>query len=82
MSYSDGFVIAVPDGKLTDFRMAVKAEPDETVVFSWLVWPDKATADAFGAKMMDDPRFHELDMPFDGKRMIFGGFEVVVELKA
>ncbi|MGB7654304.1 MAG: DUF1428 domain-containing protein [Novosphingobium sp.] len=78
----------VPDGKLTDFRMAVKAEADETVVFSWIEWPDKAMRDACYAKMMDpantDPR---IDMainppPFDGKRMIFGGFLPVVDLTA
>ena len=78
----------VPEGKLTDFHMAVKAEPDETVAFSWIEWPDKATRDACFAKMMDpantDPR---IDMatnapPFDGKRMIFGGFSPVVDLKA
>ena len=76
----------VPDGKVTDFRMAVKAEADETVAFSWIEWPDKAKRDACFAKMMDqantDPR---IDMasnapPFDGKRMIFGGFVPVVDL--
>jgi uncharacterized protein YbaA (DUF1428 family) len=77
----------VPDGTLTDFRMAVKAEADEDVVFSWIEWPDKAARDACYAKMMDpanpNPR---IDIainppPFDGKRMIFGGFVPVVELK-
>ena len=72
----------LPDGKLTDFRMAVKAEPGETVVFSWLVWPDKATRDAGWAKMMEDPRMNMQDnpMPFDGKRMIFGGFQKLMEM--
>lgn len=69
----------VPDGKVTDFKRAVKAEDGETVVFSWVTWPDKATADAFETRMMDDPRFSELDMPFDGKRMIYGGFETIFE---
>ncbi len=76
----------VPEGKTTDFRMAVKAEPGEAVLFSWIEWPDKATRDAAMAKMMDpdnqDPRMDPAinPMPFDGKRMIFGGFVPVVEL--
>lgn len=76
----------VPDGKLTDFRRAVQATADETVAFSWVEWPDKATRDAGMKKMMDDPRMDPATpgvppMPFDGKRMIFGGFEQVVEVK-
>ncbi len=77
----------VPDGKTTDFRMAVKAEPDEDVIFSWIEWPDKETRDAAMAKMMDpsnrDPRMdpEKNPMPFDGKRMIFGGFVPVVDMK-
>jgi len=77
----------VPDGKLTDFRRAVQASPEETVVFSWIEWPDKATRDAGMARMMEmsstDPRMDPKvnPMPFDGKRMIFGGFEPVVEVK-
>ena len=71
----------VPDGKLTDFRRAVQAEPDESVVFSWVEWPDKATRDAGMEKIMKDPRMPAAsDMPFDGKRMIFGGFKPVVSL--
>ena len=72
----------VPAGKQTDFQRAVQAKPDETVVFSWIEWPDKATRDAGMQKMMKDPRMNmaaEL-MPFDGKRMIFGGFAPVIEL--
>lgn len=65
----------VRDGKVTDFKLAVKATADETVVFSWIVWPDKATYEAAVAKMQADERMQpEGDMPFDGKRMIFGGF--------
>ncbi|AOO81376.1 DUF1428 domain-containing protein [Bosea vaviloviae] len=66
----------VPDGKLTDFKGAVQATPDEVVVFSWLEFPDKAAADAANEKMMSDPRMEEMgaSMPFDGKRMIHGGF--------
>jgi uncharacterized protein YbaA (DUF1428 family) len=72
----------VPDGKLTDFRRAVKATDDETVVFSWIEWPDKATRDEAMPKLMSDPRLEPEanPMPFDGKRMIFGGFTPVVEL--
>jgi uncharacterized protein YbaA (DUF1428 family) len=76
----------VPDGTTTDFRMAVKATTDEDVVFSWIEWPDKATRDAAMAKMMDpdntDPRMDTAinPVPFDGKRMIFGGFAPVVDM--
>lgn len=63
----------VPEGKVTDFRRAVQLEEDETVVLSWTIWPDKATRDAAWAKMMADDT--PMEMPFDGKRMIFGGFE-------
>ena len=73
----------VPDGKLTDFRRAVQARDDESVVFSWIEWPDKATRDAGMEKIMNDPRMPAAgDMPFDGKRMIFGGFVPVVSLPA
>jgi len=71
----------VPDGKVTDFRRAVQAKEDETVVFSWVEWPDKATRDAGMEKFMKDPRMEAAaDCPFDGKRMIFGGFKAVVSL--
>ncbi len=70
----------VPDGEHTDFRKAVKLEEGEKVVFSWLIWPDKATCDGAHEKMMADPRMKEFgdQMPFDGKRMIYGGFEPLV----
>ena len=72
----------VQDGKQTDFRRAVNAKEDETVVFSWIEWPDKATRDAGMEKAMQDPRLSPQSnpMPFDGLRMIFGGFAPVVEL--
>ena len=76
----------VPDGKLTDFRKAVQAKEDETVVFSWIEWPDKATRDAAMARMDElmktDDRLNpeKNPMPFDGKRLIYGGFAPVVEL--
>ena len=71
----------VPDGKVTDFRKAVDAKPDEKVVFAWFEYPDRATRDATNAKMMSDPSIKEQfsEMPFDGKRMIFGGFDAIVE---
>lgn len=71
----------VPEGKLTSFPMAVQRKPDETVVFSWVVWPSKAARDAGWAKMMEDPRMAEdaNPMPFDGKRLIYGGFQPIVE---
>jgi uncharacterized protein YbaA (DUF1428 family) len=72
----------VPDGKVTDFRRAVQATADETVVFSWIEWPDKATRDAGMAKVMEDPRMQPEanPMPFDSRRMIYGTFAPVVEL--
>ena len=71
----------LPDGKITDFRMAVQAKEDEDVVFAWFEYPDKATRDSANERMMSDPRMKEMgeQMPFDGKRMIYGGFEAVVE---
>ncbi len=70
----------VPDGKLTSLPMAVKKAADETVVFSWVMWPDKAIRDAGWAAMMEDPRMKNMgDAPFDGQRMIFGGFETILE---
>ena len=72
----------VPKGKLTDFYGAVKAEDGEVVVFSWIAWPDKATRDAGMKKVMEDERMKNMkDMPFDGKRMIFGGFQTIVDVK-
>lgn len=77
----------VPDGKVTDFRRAVQARDDEDVVFSWIEWPDKATRDAAMARLTApdnvDPRMDPArnPAPFDGKRMIFGGFTPVVEWK-
>src|SRR5688500_10612499 len=71
----------VPQGKVTSFPMAVKFKDDETVVFSWAVWPSKEARNAGMKKAMEDPRMKmdPASMPFDGKRMIFGGFEVLVQ---
>ncbi len=72
----------VPDGKVTDFKRAVKAEPDETVVFSWVVWPSKDVRDAALARMKEDDLMQmPADAPFDGKRMIFGGFVPLLDTK-
>ena len=70
----------VPDGKLTDFKGAVKAQEDEVVVFSWIEWPSKEARDGGHKKVMEDPRMTMSGMPFDGKRMIYGGFEAIVSL--
>ena len=72
----------VPAGKVTDFRRAVAATDDETVAFSWIEWPDKATRDAAMARLSTDPRMTGAPPPFDGRRMIFGGFAPVLDLRA
>jgi uncharacterized protein YbaA (DUF1428 family) len=73
----------VPDGKVTDYKMAVKAEDGENVVFSWIEWPDKATRDAGWAKVMQDERMQPpAEMPFDGKRMFWGGFAPLIDTAA
>ena len=71
----------IPYGKLTDFRRAVQAQPDETVVFSWFEFADRAARDAATQAMMADPRMEAMgqSMPFDGKRMIYGGFQVLID---
>lgn len=70
----------VPAGKQTDFLRAVGATKDETVAFCWMTWPDKATRDSAYKKMMDDPAMAGSmdEMPFDGKRLIYGGFEPIL----
>jgi uncharacterized protein YbaA (DUF1428 family) len=71
----------VPDGKVTSFPMAVKRQPEETVVFSWVTWPSRRVRDEGMKKVMADPRLRPEanPMPFDGKRLIYGGFETIVE---
>jgi Uncharacterized conserved protein len=72
----------VPDGKVTSFPMAVKLEENERVVFSWIVWPDKETAEIGMKKSMEDERMNAYgpdNMPFDGMRMMWGGFTTLVE---
>ena len=77
----EGWGDDVPKGKVTDFQGAVQAKDDETVVFSWMEYPDKATYEAANKKMKDDPRMKEMfsEMPFDGKRAILGGFDSIVD---
>jgi uncharacterized protein YbaA (DUF1428 family) len=72
----------VPYGELTSFPRAVQAKEDEIIIFSWIVYPSRAERDAINAKVMADPRLKTdmSNMPFDGKRMIFGGFETFLEL--
>lgn len=72
----------VPHGTLTDFFRAVQATEEETVIFSWIEWPDKATRDAGMARMMEDPRMDPAHnpMPFDGKRLIYGGFRPLLDM--
>lgn len=70
----------VPEGEVTSFPMAVKCQPDEVVCFSWITWPSKQARDEGMKKVMADPRMESdlLQMPFDGKRMIYGGFQTIV----
>jgi len=74
----------VKPGKLTSFPQAVKLKPDETVVFSWIVYKSRRQRDSVNAKVMKDPRLAPMmdprALPFDGKRMFWGGFKTIVEL--
>lgn len=71
----------VPQGEVTSFPIAVKKKDDEVVVFSWIMWPSKEVRNDGMKKVMEDPRMHPdvNPMPFDGKRLIYGGFEVISE---
>lgn len=82
LSIVETFGDDVPPGKQTDFYRAVACTQDETVVFSWIVWPDKATRDAGNGKAMEDPRMQDAmtSAPFDAKRMIYGGFETILSI--
>ena len=72
----------VPEGKVTSFSMAVQRKDHETVVFSWMIWPSKEARDTGWEKIMKDPRMTDdvNPIPFDGKRLIYGGFDVILEL--
>ncbi|WP_426012749.1 DUF1428 domain-containing protein [Caulobacter sp. DWR2-3-1b2] len=82
LSYVECFGDDVPYGEVTSFPRAVQASEDEVVVFSWITYRDKAARDEIMAKVMADERLkgYMANMPFDGKRMIFGGFEAFLEL--
>lgn len=71
----------VPEGEVTSFPRAVHCAADETVVFSWVIWPSKALRDAGWQAAMDDPRMQDASnpMPFDGKRLIYGGFNLILD---
>jgi uncharacterized protein YbaA (DUF1428 family) len=79
--YVEAWDSDVAEGKVTDFRKAVDAKPGEKVVFAWFEYPDRSARDAANEKMMSDPRMQAMgeNMPFDGKRMIMGGFDAIVE---
>lgn len=82
LSVTENWAEDVPDGKVTSLPMAVKCEEGEDVVFSWIVWPSREARDAGNKAAMEDPRLKDWDinkMPFDGKRMIFGGFTTIVD---
>ena len=83
LDYREWVADDVPVGKLTSFPRAVKLKPSETVVFAWITYKSRAQRDKVNAKVMVDPRLKKMmDMksaPFDGKRMIFGGFESLVK---
>ncbi|MFK8031989.1 MAG: DUF1428 domain-containing protein [Gammaproteobacteria bacterium] len=82
LSVVENWAEDVPDGVATSFPLAVKCESDESVVFSWITWPSREARDAGNASAMSDKRLAGWDpksMPFDGKRMIFGGFSTIVE---
>jgi uncharacterized protein YbaA (DUF1428 family) len=82
VAYVESIGDDVPYGELTSFPRAVQAKDDEIVIFSWIVYKSRAQRDEINAKVMADPRLKEYmtNMPFDGKRMIFGGFETIVEM--
>ena len=75
----ENWELEVPDGELTDFRRAVRAEPGEKIVLSWVVWPDRETAAVAHKGMFEDPRMTAIDnMPTDSRRIVMGGFTPLV----
>jgi uncharacterized protein YbaA (DUF1428 family) len=82
LSYVESIADDVPYGELTSFPRAVQAKEDEVVVFAWATYPSRQSRDATMAKVMADPRLkHDpASMPFDGKRMIWGGFEPFIQI--
>ncbi|MDA7747082.1 DUF1428 domain-containing protein [Psychromonas sp.] len=70
----------VPEGEVTSFTLAVKKQENESIVFSWIIWPSKEVRDAGWQLSMEDPRMHAHPMPFDGQRLIYGGFDIVSDI--
>lgn len=70
----------LPDGKLTSFPLAVKLEPGESLALGWIVWPDRDTHDRAWQALESDPAMADMALPFDGRRMVFGGFETILSL--
>jgi uncharacterized protein YbaA (DUF1428 family) len=86
LAYTECVADDVKPGKLTSFPQAVKLKGDETVIFAWIVYPSRKARDNINARVMADPRLAKMvdptDLPFDGKRMFWGGFKPIVELRA
>ena len=86
LQYVEAVADDVKPGKLTSFPQAVQLKDDELVVFSWILYDSREHRDRVNAKVMDDPRIKPMmdpkSMPFDGKRMFWGGFQGLVELSA
>lgn len=83
LSIVENWADDVPAGEITSLPLAVQCKEDEDVVFSWIVWPSREARDAGNKAAMEDSRFQDWSpdtMPFDGKRMIYGGFDTIVEL--
>ncbi len=84
LDYKEWIGDDVPVGKLTSFPRSVKVKRGETVVFSWIVYKSRADRDRINAKVMKDPRLADMmdlkKMPFDGKRLIFGGFKLLIDV--
>ena len=80
LSVVDAWGDDVPEGKLTSFTMAVQRQADESVAFGWVVWATRAARDQGWAAAMADERMKNAAMPFDGKRMIYGGFEMIASV--
>jgi uncharacterized protein YbaA (DUF1428 family) len=83
LEYHECVADDVKPGKVTSFPQSVLLEPDETVVFAWITYESRAARDEINAKVMNDPRIKDMDparMPFDGKRMFFGGFRTIVDI--
>lgn len=84
LKYTECVADDVKPGKYTSFPQSVMLEPDEVVVFAWVLYESRAHRDEVSAKVMNDPRLADMmkpeNLPFDGKRMIYGGFEVVIDL--